>query len=125
MRVWGFEKMARVSYFAFDFVNKEGEHIKTPAGLTITLVNYSPGAPVYSYQESMARSFSSFGSLGQTLANAPEEDIGLETYMIPEGALLKINYQNTDIQVQIPVHDISPYIPGIPVATFSSQLPSI
>jgi len=107
VRCWGGD-MASYRYYCFDFLDCNGKYIRTPDDVKIYSVAtaFCPGIEIRSIEQSLANS--SF-QLQQQLSNPPEYartyDPHWETYLVPEGTLLRITQINRpDVFFQIPMH---------------------
>ena len=100
--------MASYQYYYFDFLDRNGKYIRTPDGVKIYSVAtaFCPSIEIRSIEQSLANS--SF-QLQQQLSNPSEYartyDPHWETYLVPEGTLLRITGINRpDVLFQIPIH---------------------
>ena len=107
IRCWGGD-MASYRYYCFDFLERDGKYIRTPDGVKIYSVAtaFCPSIEIRSIEQSLANS--SF-QLQQQLSNPSEYartyDPHWETYLVPEGTLLRITQINRpDVLFQIPIH---------------------
>ena len=100
IRVWGGD-LAFCECYCFDFVNREREYILTPDDVKIYTVAtaYSPSIRLLSMEQTLEEA-------GATTlySHATRRDPNWETYVIQEGAVLRITQQNhPDRYLHIPM----------------------
>ncbi|KAM6504281.1 hypothetical protein JOM56_001224 [Amanita muscaria] len=101
IRVWGGD-LATYHCYCFDFVNHEPQYILTPKDIKIYSVatELSPSVRVFSIEDSLEKA----KTRPLYSLSATKHDPNWETYVIPEGMLLRITQQNhPDRFLQIPV----------------------
>lgn len=107
IRVWG-GGLDSFQLFSFDFVNKDGKYIRTPDDVKIYSVatGFTPCLEVHSIEKSLALADpkNSPTSLRNYRRDESKFDPNWETYVIPEGTLLRIVQRNQpDRFLQIPI----------------------
>jgi hypothetical protein len=107
IRCWGAD-MTSYGYYCFDFLDRNGKYIRTPDDVKIYAVAtaFCPSMEIRSIEQSLANS--SF-QLQQQFSNPSEYartyNPHWETYLVPEGTLLRITQVNRpDLFFQIPMH---------------------
>jgi hypothetical protein len=97
--------MANYRYYCFDFLDCNGKYIRTPDGVKVYSVATAFCPSIEVLEQSLANS--SF-QLQQRLSNPSEYartyDPHWETYLVPEGTLLRITQINRpDVFFQMPI----------------------
>ncbi len=100
VRVWGGD-LASYKRYCLDFVNRERQYILTPDDVKIYSVATacSPSVRVLSIEQSLENAKAT-----SLYSHATRRDPNWETYIVPEGAILRITQQNhSDRFLHIPL----------------------
>ena len=107
IRFWGGD-LASYRIYCFDFVNREHQYIPTPENVTIYTVEtaFSPSVEVLSIERSVKKTRAASPQAFTSL-DASKFDPNWETYIVPEGTILRLTQQNQPDQfLHIPIRAI-------------------
>ena len=91
VRVWGGDTVAIHKCYCFDFINNKCQYIITPDDVKIYTVAtpFFPSVQVLSLEDSFEKA-----GAKSLYSHATRRDPNWETYLVPEGTVLRITQQN-------------------------------